>query len=133
MYKEIIDRITKTIEVEPFNKTVTNGDIFAVDLNKQTLFPLAHIIVNSVTDYSVTLQFNITILFMDIEDGNANDILDTQLTLATRVIEILNRNTDLFELSNNPSYEPFNERFENSLSGWACTFDCIVKNPMVIC
>jgi hypothetical protein len=29
--------------------------------------------------------------------------------------------------------EPFSERFENNLAGWAMTFDIVVPNEMTIC
>jgi hypothetical protein len=29
--------------------------------------------------------------------------------------------------------EPFAERFENNLAGWAMTFDLVVPNEMTIC
>ena len=36
--------------------TVTFGDITEVDLNKQTIFPLSHIMINNVTDNGQTLS-----------------------------------------------------------------------------
>ena len=46
-------QLTTTIKDNLLNdsniNTVTTGDITDIDLNKQTIFPLAHIIVNNVT------------------------------------------------------------------------------------
>ena len=39
-------------------KTVTTGDITKIDLSKQTIFPLSHIIVNNVGNEDNILRFN---------------------------------------------------------------------------
>lgn len=140
MVYKIIKEIKDALLDEPFVNTVTEGDIFAVDLNKQTMFPLSHIIINQATHQGNVLSFNITILLMDIinqkDDSNKVDIWNTQLLVATRVLNRLNRG-DLrdvfFELTGNPTYEPFTERFENDLAGWAITFDVLVRNDVTIC
>lgn len=129
--------------------TVTFGSLDDVDLNKQTIFPLSHIIVNNTTVGTKTLTFNISILSMDVVDiskdevtdifvGNDNeqDVLNTQLALQTRVINTLQRGdlyTDLYQVEGDVSCEPFVDRFENKLAGWAATFDVIVQNDMTIC
>lgn len=140
MIYRIIKEIKDVLLDEPFVNTVTEGDIFEVDLNKQTIFPLSHIILNSATHQGNVLSFNITILLMDIinqkDDSNKVDIWNTQLLLATRVLNKLNRADiadDFWELTGQPTYEPFTERFENDLAGWAVTFDVLVRNDITIC
>jgi hypothetical protein len=140
MVYKIIKEIKDALLDEPFVNTVTEGDIFEIDLNKQTMFPLSHIIINQATHQGNVLSFNITILLMDIinqkDDSNKVDIWNTQLLVATRVLNRLNRG-DLrdvfFELTGNPTYEPFTERFENDLAGWAITFDVLVRNEVTVC
>jgi len=140
MVYRIIKEIKDVLLDEPFVNTVTEGDIFEVDLNKQTIFPLSHIILNSATHQGNVLSFNITVLLMDIinqkDDSNKVDIWNTQLLLATRVLNKLNRAdiaSDFWELTGQPTYEPFTERFENDLAGWAVTFDVLVRNDITIC
>jgi len=60
--------------------TVTTGDLYDVNLNKQDIFPLAHIIVNNVTQEEQTLTFNISILAMDIVamQDHIGDIIDRE-------------------------------------------------------
>ena len=95
-------QVTKTLEdqllLDVNCKTVTTGDISNVNLNKQDIFPLSHILINSVTQSddngSGLYTFNISILSMDIVDqskepttdifrGNDNtqDILNTQMSV----------------------------------------------------
>ena len=51
-------QITETIKSNLLSdvnvNTVTTGDISDVDLQKQTIFPLCHIIINNVTPVSYT-------------------------------------------------------------------------------
>jgi len=148
-FYRIIDKIKQAASSEPFNNAVTFGDIADIDLRKQGMFPLAHITVNSATITENLVQQNMTIFFMDLvevnnaEDesfflGNDNkqDILNTQLALATRVVQLL-RKGDLyreeFELLGDASCEPFTERFENMLAGWAVTFTINTRTEMTIC
>lgn len=148
-FYNVTDKLKDTLIAEPFVNTVTFGSLDDVDLNKQTIFPLSHIIVNNTTVGTKTLTFNISILSMDIVDiskdevtdifvGNDNeqDVLNTQLALQTRVINTLQRGdlyTDLYQVEGNVSCEPFVDRFENKLAGWAATFDVVVQNDMTIC
>lgn len=129
--------------------TVTTGDIFDIDLSKQTIFPLCHLIVNNVVAQENILRFNISVLAMDIVDvskenvidifvGNNNeqDILNTQLQVINSLVMQLRKGdlrTSQFELDGDATCEPFYERFENELTGWSATFDVLVANDITIC
>jgi hypothetical protein len=104
------------------------------------MFPLSHIIINQATHQGNVLSFNITMLLMDVinqkDDDNKVDIWNTQMLVGTRVLNRLNRGdlrNDFWELTGNPTFEPFTERFENDLAGWAVTFDVLVRNDVTIC
>ena len=56
--------------------TVTTGDIYDIDLAKQSIFPLSHIIINNVTTQEQVLTFNISILAMDIVDESKEATTD---------------------------------------------------------
>ena len=129
--------------------TVTFGDITDVDLYKQSIFPLSHLIVNSVTSGENTLSFNISILSMDIVDqskeatvdrfvGNNNeqDVFNTQLAVLNKLIQRLRIGTlyrDLYQVVGDVSLEPFKDRFENELAGWTATFDVMIQNDIDVC
>jgi hypothetical protein len=148
-FYNLTDKLKDALLAEPFVNTVTFGSLDDIDLNKQTIFPLSHIIVNNTTVGSKTLTFNVSILAMDIVDiskeattdifvGNDNeqDVLNTQLALLTRIINTLQRGdlyTELYQVEGNVNCEPFVDRFENKLAGWAATFDVLVQNDMTIC
>ena len=129
--------------------TVTTGDIYDIDLANQSIFPLSHIIINSVSTQEQTLTFNISVLSMDIVDeskeattdifrGNNNeqDILNTQLAVLNKLVMVLRKGTlysDQYQLDGDATLEPFYERFDNRLAGWSATFDVFVKNDIDIC
>ena len=148
-FYNVTDKIKETLNAEPFVNTVSYGSLDDVDLNKQTIFPLSHIIVNNCNVLNNTLTFNISVLAMDIVDeskdevtdifvGNDNeqDVLNTQLAVVNRLIAILQRGdlyTDLYQVDGTVGCEPFVDRFENKLAGWVATFDVIVQNDMTVC
>jgi hypothetical protein len=57
-FYRVTDIIRETLQADVNCNTITYGDITQVDLDKQTIFPLAHVIVNSVTSGEQTLTFN---------------------------------------------------------------------------
>jgi hypothetical protein len=148
-FYEITQAIKNKLQEDLFVNTVTTGDIFKVDLNKLTIFPLSHIIVNSVAYAGAVLNYNISILCMDIVDeskslttdiflGNDNeqDVLNTQLAVANRFLEVLNRGAlaEDYELVNgSANIEFFTERFENKIAGVTVTFDMAIENRMTKC
>ena len=73
-------QLTETIKEELLKdvnvNTVTTGDITDVNLNKQDIFPLSHIIINSVVVNEQTLDFNISVLACDIVNQSKDLTLD---------------------------------------------------------
>ena len=146
-------QVTETIKNQLLSdvsvNTVTTGDITRIDLSKQTMFPLSHIIVNNVGNEENILRFNLSVLAMDVVDiskeetvdvfkGNNNeqDVLNTQLAVLNKLVQVLRGGTlhqDLYQLDGNPNLEPFYDRFENEMAGWALTFDVLIPNDIEIC
>jgi len=129
--------------------TVTTGDITDINLGKQDMFPLSHIIVNNVVVNEQTLDFNISVLSCDIVNqsklettdiftGNndVQNILNTQLAVLNKLIQKLrmgNLHTDMYQLDGSPSLDPFYDRFENQLAGWTATMNIKIYNDIYIC
>ena len=76
IYYDIIKILDDQLSLDDFVNTVTRGDIYDIDLNKQTIFPLSHIMVNSVAKENNILRVNITIMCMDIVDINKAETTD---------------------------------------------------------
>ena len=148
-FYELTDKIKDSLIAEPFVNTVTFGSLDDVDLNKSTIFPLSHIIVNTATVNSNFITFNISVLSMDVVDeskkettddfiGNDNeqDVLNTQLAIQNRLIALLQRGTlyqEKYQVEGSVTCEPFVDRFENKLAGWASTLDILIQNDMTVC
>jgi hypothetical protein len=148
-FYQVTTAIKDQLYKDVFVNTVSSGDIFEIDLNKQTIFPLSHIIVNNATYNGNTWLFNISVLCMDVVDfskteqtdqfltnDNEQDVLHTQLMVINRLLEVLRRGSlfdDLYQLQGTPNCEPFVDRFENKIAGWTVTFDVMVANEMTSC
>ena len=149
-FYNITKTIKDTLEAHSQVNVVTTGDIFDVDLNKQTIFPLSHIMVNQASFEGQIVRVNISIMCMDVVDetkedprsqnepfygtNNEQDILNTQLAVINDVVTKLRKGTlytDLYQLDGNPSCVPFSERFENLLTGWTATFDVLLPNTEI--
>tara|TARA_B100001094_G_C18094017_1_gene752006 strand:+ start:649 stop:1122 length:474 start_codon:yes stop_codon:yes gene_type:complete len=145
--------VTNVIKDELINnpsiKTCTFGDITDVDLQKQTMFPLAHVIIDSVTHAEKSMQFTYTILTMEqidsskeyvadlfLGNNNTHDILNTQLSVSNKLVTRLRKGqlyADGYELVGDATCEPFFDRFDNLLAGWATTFTVEIFNDLNYC
>ena len=47
-YFKVIEDIKTALIAEPFINNVSQGDLFEIDLNKKTIIPLAHIIIDNI-------------------------------------------------------------------------------------
>ena len=149
MYYTLLTKLQTELNNGPLINTVSEGDIFSVDLEKQTIFPLCHIMINNATFVDNVIQYNISILAMDVVDiskeettnkfrGNDNeqDILNTQISVLNRLYEKLRRGNlydDNYQVDGTPNCEPFIDRFENKLAGWTMTFNINTPNEMTVC
>ena len=148
-YYTLVDKLRNHFEADALVNTVTNGDIFDVDIAKQTIFPLVHTMVTQAQFEPNFQRFSITIFCMDITDAvkeedttkwetqdNTNDALNSTLGILNRCYKMLQHGAlyDLnYQVDGVPTCEPFTERFENNLVGWAMTLDIICPNEMTIC
>jgi len=124
-YYSLLDTLKTHFTNDPLVNTITQGSIFNVDLGKQNIFPLVHV---SQRKEEPTGKFETS--------DNEIDVLNTQLAILNRCFEMLKHGNiwdDLYQLNGAPNCEPFIERFENYLAGWAMTFNVDFPNEMTIC
>jgi hypothetical protein len=150
-FYQVTQKIKDQLLTDPNVNTVTTGDITRIDLSKQSMYPISHLIVNNVSNEGDgnILRFSMSVLSMDVVDvskeetvdifiGNNNeqDILNTQLAVLNKLVQVLRGGTlhqDKYQLDGSPSFEPFYDRFENEVAGFALTFDVIVENDISLC
>jgi hypothetical protein len=106
-------------------------------------------ILSNVSENGQTLSFNFNILAMDIVDeskeattnifrGNDNemDVMNTQLAVLNKFLQILRKGQTYregYQVEGAANLEPFSDRFENQVSGWALNFTLVVMNNIDIC
>jgi hypothetical protein len=147
----VTQKIKDQLLSDPNVNTVTTGDITRVDLSKQSMYPISHLILNNVSNEGDgnVLRFSMSVLSMDVVDvskeetvdvfiGNNNeqDILNTQLAVLNKLVQVLRGGSlhqEKYQLDGSPSFEPFYDRFENEVAGFALTFDVIVENDISLC
>ena len=154
-YYDLIDKLKESLETNPSVNTVNEGDIFHVDLSKETIFPLTNIHVTGVAFNNHYNTYTVSIVCADIVDetkenkkdeidvfhgaNNLQDIYNTQLSVINLVQSSLRRgdlnesNVEIEEESV-PTAQPFRDRFENLLAGWAMTINInLPNNDISIC
>lgn len=129
-------------------KTVTTGDIWMIDLEKNTLFPLMHINpINAVAaTHQMTLNFQIFIMDLVFNDeSNEQEVLSDCLSICNDLIGTLKNGESLYlsgaSQGESPAYftegdvtiEPFTERFDNSVTGWVFTLPIVIENNYNTC
>tara|TARA_E500000318_G_C3507693_1_gene191001 strand:- start:6 stop:455 length:450 start_codon:yes stop_codon:yes gene_type:complete len=143
----VLEKIKEVLEADIDVNKVTYGDITQIDLEKQTIYPLSHVMLNTVVSNEQVLRFNISIIAMDIVDvtkeeddgyerSNEQDVLNTQLAVLNKAIQkmrIGNLYRDKFQVEGDVSIEPFTDRFENQVAGVVGTFDIIIENDVDVC
>jgi hypothetical protein len=149
-YYNITEKLRSQLQGQTGINSVTLGDINSVDLNVQTIFPLAHVIVNSSAISRNVMSFNISVIFADLVDvsmketkdqpdddvywgqDNLQDVYNKTLAEANILSQQMLRGglfDDYFQVSETITAEPFEDRFKNLLAGWTITFD--VETPNV--
>ncbi len=147
---DILDVLRDELRSHPAVNTVSYGDITDLDLDKTTMFPLSHLLIDNASYGERTITFSIKLLCADIVDynqsenqfdefyGNDNlhDVMNTQFQVINSLITKLMRG-DLFksnyQVTSTPSAEPFKESYGNVLAGWTTVMQIEVPNGISIC
>ncbi len=106
--------------------TTTDGDIYEIDLEKNTIFPLLHINPVSVQTGKGQLLYNFQLFVCDLVEphlSNEQDVMNDTLATMLDIIAFLKHRENLnekFHVEQDASFtcEPFRERFDNAVFGW---------------
>ena len=146
-YNNLIDTLKELGEKHQQISTTTTGDIFDIDLEKNTKYPLMHINPINVTTASFGLTYNFQIFIMDLvepDDANEQDVYNDVLQTCIDIISIFRNSKWQAQLSldiDAPVYftegdytlEPFTERFDQSVTGWVFQIGIVVANDFQTC
>jgi hypothetical protein len=161
-YNNVIDTLKQLgIEHEQI-ATTTTGDIWKIDLAKNTLFPLFHINPVNVTTGQSELTYNFQLFVMDAVTekdnwteanfqsadylSNEQEVMSSCLQICVDIIGMMRhskwQSADLTTLDiDEPVYftdgeytlEPFQERFDDLLTGWVFSIGIVVQNDFQTC
>tara|TARA_R100001530_G_scaffold53610_1_gene39561 strand:+ start:647 stop:1141 length:495 start_codon:yes stop_codon:yes gene_type:complete len=146
-YNNVIDTLKNLGEEHQQISTTTTGDIFDIDLEKNTKYPLMHINPVSVTTRRTELVYNFQIFIMDMvknDDSNEQEVYSEILSICIDVISIMSNSKWQSQLTldiDAPVYfaegdftlEPFTERFDQAVSGWVFQLPITVENNFQSC
>ena len=125
-YNNVIDNLKCIGANHPQINTTTDGDIYDIDLEKNTIFPLLHINPVNVRTGKGELIYNFKLFLCDLVEphySNEQDVMNDTLHILTDIIAYLKHRSGInekFHIDTNASFtcEPFTERFDNALFGW---------------
>ena len=146
-YNNVIDALKGLGEQHNQISTTTTGDIWDIDLEKNTKYPLMHINPINVTTGRVGLTYNFQIFVMDlVEPGleNQQDVYNDVLQTCVDIISIFRNSKWQAQLSldlDAPVYftegdytlDPFTERFDQAVTGWVFQIGILVDNSFQSC
>ncbi len=159
-YNNAIDTLKSLGNEHEQIATTTTGDIYKIDLAKNTLFPLFHINPVNVSTGQSSLTYNFQLFVMDAVTekenwteanfqsadylSNEQEVMSSCLQICVDIISMMRHSKwqGAGELDiDDPVYftegeytlEPFQERFDNLLTGWVFSIGIVVQNDFQAC
>ena len=141
----LLDNLKARVRANGITNTATFGDILEVDLDKTTIYPLAHFVLGNVTFTEHIVSASISVLCLDVVDENKlkgdfdsfygnndlQDVMNTQLQVVNDLQAHLRRGNlfkDNIQLVTDAIAEPMQDKYENELAGWSVTFNIQMPN-----
>ena len=159
-YNNAIDTLKELGAQHEQIATTTTGDIWKIDLAKNTLFPLFHVNPINVTTGQSSLVYHFQLFVMDLVSekenwteanfqsadylSNEQEVMSSCLQICTDIIGMMRHSKwqGAGELDiNDPVYftqgeytlDPFQERFDELLTGWVFQIGIVVENDFQAC
>lgn len=137
--KMLYEVFEEAFKLEPQLNTITFGDIFEVDLAKNSIYPIMHVSTDTASYDTGSLTYSFQIIVMDLvnkDENNEHDVLSDTLEVIGNIISHI-RNSALvsevddfrntIRLQDSISCEPFTERFDNEVTGWTANISIEVE------
>tara|TARA_R110000751_G_scaffold55897_3_gene119766 strand:- start:265 stop:804 length:540 start_codon:yes stop_codon:yes gene_type:complete len=160
-YNNVINTLKNIGDAHAQITTTSTGDIWQVDLSKNTLFPLMHINPVNVAAGHSQLNYTFQIFVMDLVSqdenwtqtnfqsaaflNNEQEVLSATLQTAVDIVSIFrnsiqqstfnvdNINHPVYFTDEGTTFDPFAERFDNLLTGWVFNLQVQVENTFQTC
>ena len=159
-YNNVIDTLKQLGTEHEQIKTTTTGDIWKIDMDNETLFPLFHINPVNVSTGQSELTYNFQLFVMDAvtekknwteEDLQSANYLSNEQEVASSCLQVcidiismmrhsqwqgageLDIDDPVYFTEGEYTLEPFQERFDNLLTGWVFSIGIVVQNDFQAC
>ena len=146
----VLDKIKVHFLANNITNTVSYGDDSKLDLDKTSIFPLAHLDINRVEYKDNSIVFTLYILCVGLVDldwveeseddfytgNNEQDVMNEQLFVLTGLIESLRRGglyRDNIKLAIQPTAQPVGAFDNSQIAGWASEVQVEVPKDFSIC
>lgn len=145
-FYKAVQLLKDTLESDPFVNTIKHGLRSTTDVEKQNIFPLAHLQVINSSVQQGYVSFTFEVACVDVRmvsnkpttdkflsNDNELDNLNTTFAVLNRLITILRNlnNDDAIELGNDPTPLPIIFEDTNLLDGWRCEIEFLVPNTEI--
>jgi hypothetical protein len=142
---DIIDKLKETGEALPSIRTITFGNLEDVDIKRQTIFPLIHIVPGTATLNGSTISWSFQIHAMDLIDfnkddlndmddpfhgtDNMQDVLSDMVQQLSIMVDKIKRGASFgtYEIVGSQTMTPFFDKTGNSLAGY--TLSVTINSP----
>ena len=147
-YANVIDTLKCLGEQHLQIKTVTSGDVWDVDLEDSTLFPLYHITPVNAEIENQQKTFNFQVFVMDMVDADKEQeqyVQSDTFQILNDIIALLKQGEILYQydtdagqeprywIEDDFSLEPFQERFDNAVTGWVVEIGISIESELNSC
>ena len=146
-YSNLIDKLKNIGSLHYQISTTTVGDIYRIDLEKNTKYPLFHINPVNVVTGRVGLTYNFQLFVMDLVDPgleNEQQVYSDVLQICVDLISIFRNskwqseddddiNAGIYFTEGDYTLEPFTERFDQDVTGWVFQIGIVVDNDFQSC
>ena len=145
-YSNTLDTLVCLLESHKQIESVTTGDIWDIDLEKNTKYPLAHVNIGNIDLAMSQKSFNFQVFIMDISDeDNQQYVLNDTMQIMSDLIALLKHGENTYTynaqhgeepryfIDDNFTFEPFTERFDNTVSGFVCDIAVIIESVLDSC
>ena len=140
-YNNVIETLCCIAWRHKFVEQVDSGDIWQVDLEKNTTYPYFHVVPESVTADETTMTYNFQLIIMDLVEPSESNEQQVQSDTLQILVDIVSafRNGPQFTNPDDENAEPiyyipggpltmnpFTERFDNAVTGWTLDLGVVV-------
>jgi hypothetical protein len=151
-FYQLTDTLRKYWQGRGDVNTISIGDTFEIDLNKQSIYPLIHTTLETSTIGERSISYNLEVRFLDLVDyskqdtrtrlepayGNNNeqDVFHNMEQIAVETVSYFRRGdgyNTLFRIESDPSLEAIKDAYANGIAGWLMTVSIDVPFDNPIC